>query len=149
MFNWGNFRAYSNIRFGKKILKLQKCLARIVGGASRQSHADPLFHKLSFLKINDLYQQSVRMFSFQLFNNILPDEIAKFFPKAAHDHMTRSVKNNLFVERADPRSMKFVVPRCWNSLPLEMKKPMSTTAFKTMSKKSFLGSGPGGDRRGR
>ena len=138
LINWGNFRACSNIKFGKKILTLQKCLVRIIDGAPRLSHADPLFFSQNSLKIEDLYEQSVRMFAFKLFKNITPNEITNFFPKTTHSHNTRSAKSNLFVERADPRSIKFIVPRCWNSLPKEMKQATSIAAFKNMSKNSLL-----------
>ena len=138
LINWGNFSANSNIKFGKKLLTLQKSLVRIIDSAPRLSHADPLFYNQNSLKIDDLYEQSVRMFAFKLFNNVLPNEIATFFPKTTHGHNTRSAKNNLFVERADPRSIKSIVPRCWNSLPSEMKQAASIAAFKNMSKTSLL-----------
>ena len=79
LINWGNFSACSNIKFGKKILTLQKCLVRIIDGAPRLSHADPLFFSQNSLKIEDLYEQSVRMFAFKLFKNITPNEITNFF----------------------------------------------------------------------
>ena len=138
LINWGNFRADSNTALGKKILKLQKCLVRIVNDSPRLSHADPLFYKQGFLKIEDLFIQSLRMFSYKLFNNVLPQEIAEFFPKVSHCHGTRSAKNNLFVNRSHPRSMKFVIPHCWNSLPHTLKQAPSLASFKTQSKHSLL-----------
>ena len=78
------------------------------------------------------------MFSFQLFNGFLPEEIASFFPKITHSHNTRSAKNNMFVGRSDPCSMKAIIPHCWNSLPLEMKKASTIATFKTKSKDSLL-----------
>ena len=136
--NWGNFKTDLNLKLGKKLLTLQKCLMRIVSDAPRLSHADPLFYRQNSLKIDDLYIQSIRMFSFKLFNGFLPEEIASFFPKITHSHNTRSAKNNMFVGRSDPRSMKAIIPRCWNSLPPGMKKASSIASFKTKSKDSLL-----------
>ena len=100
----------------------------------------PLFDlfKQGSLKIDDLYTQSVRMFSYKLYKNVLPQEIAEIFPKITHCYNTRSARNNLFVERANPRSMKFVVPRCWNSLSPAIKQAPSLASFKTQSKNSLL-----------
>ena len=138
LINWGNFKADSNLKLGKKLLTLQKCLMRIVNDAPRLSHADPLFLRQNSLKIGDLYIQSIRVFSFQLFNGFLPEEIDKFFPKITHTHNTRSTKNDMFIGRSDPRSMKSIIPRCWNSLPSGMKKTPSVATFKTKSKDSLL-----------
>ena len=126
------------MRLGKKLLTLQKCLVRIINDAPRLSHADPLFYSQRCLKIDDLYIQSVRMFSFKLFKNVLPTEISSLFPKVSHNYSTRSAKNNFYIERSDQRSMKYIAPRCWNLLPLEMKQASSIASFKTMSKNSLL-----------
>ena len=138
LINWGNFRTDSNCKLGKKLLTLQKCLVRIVNHAPGLSHADPLFYKQGSLKIEDLYEQSVRMFSYKLFKNALPQEIADIFPKNNHCHSTRSAKNNLFVNRSHPRSIKAIIPRCWNSLPPAMKLAPSLASFKSQSKASLL-----------
>ena len=138
LINWGNFKADSNLKLGNKLLKLQKCLMRIINDTPHLSHADPLFYNQSSLKIDDLYTQSIRMFSFKLFNNLLPEQIVEFFPKITHSHNTRSAKNNLFVGRSDPRSLKYVVPRCWNSLPVGLKTASSIATFKAKSKDLLL-----------
>ena len=138
LINWGNFKADLNLKLGKKLLTLQKCLMRIVNDAPRLTHADPLFFRQNSLKIDDLYIHSIRVFSFQLFNSFLPKEIESFFPKITHTHNTRSTKNDMFIVRSDPRSMKSIIPRCWNSLPSAIKKSPSIATFKTKSKDSLL-----------
>ena len=88
LINWGNFRQDSNLGMKKNLLGLQKCLVRIICNANRIAHADPLFHKLNILKIDDLYEQTVRVFSFKLFRNMLPQVISSMIPKVDHNHNT-------------------------------------------------------------
>ena len=57
LINWGDFEGDHNCKLGKRLLTLQKCLVRIVCGAGRISHADPLFAHLSTLKVEDLLSE--------------------------------------------------------------------------------------------
>ena len=134
--NWGNFKHDSNIGLWNKLLTLQKCLVRIVNGAHRISHADPLFFNKSILKIDDLYEQSLRIFAYKLHNSLLPQEVQSMFPKCYHNHNTRGAKNNFFVVRSDKRSMKSIAPACWNTLPLQLKQCPSVLSFKNTSRHS-------------
>ena len=138
LINWGNFKQDRNTQFRKKILNLQKCLVRIICNANRISHADPLFHKLNTLKIDDLYEQAIRIFSFKLSKNMLPNVMSSLFTKVNHDHNTRNAKSNFFVMRSDKRSIKTTAPKCWNSLPVELKQSPSLSSFKAQSKKSLI-----------
>ena len=138
LINWGNFKGNHNSALGVKILSLQKCLVRLISGAHRLSHADPLFFNQNCLKIEDLYDQSVRMFSFKLFKNMLPEGVSSLLLRVPHQHNTRSAKNNLFLKRCDQRSISYVAPKCWNALQAELKEAPSVASFKNMSKKSLL-----------
>ena len=133
-----NFKQDSNLGLKAKLLILQKSLVRIICNANRISHADPLFHKLNTLKIDDLYEQSIRIFSFQLYRNILPPVITSLFPKVNHGHNTRGSNTNMFVSRSDRRSIKAIAPKCWNSLSLELRNSPSISVFKKRSKSSFI-----------
>ena len=136
--NWGNFRHDSNIGLQNKLLTLQKCLVRLISGAHRISHADPLFFKHSILKIDDLYEQSIRMFSFKLQKKLIPLEIASMFSKIEHSYNTRGARNNFYVVHSDKRSMKSIAPACWNSIPTDLKQCPSIASFKSNSKKALL-----------
>ena len=138
LINWGNFKQDSNIILKNKLLHLQKCLVRLICNEDRISHADPLFHRLNVLKIDDLYEQTVRMFSCKLSRNLLPPVISTMFTKADHDHNTRNASSNLYVMRSHKRSIKSNAHKCWNSLPLELKQCPSLSSFKVNSKNSFL-----------
>ena len=63
LINWGNFKGDRNLGLRDRLVTLQKCFVRIVSGANRLSHADPLFAKLATLKVDDLFAQSVRILS--------------------------------------------------------------------------------------
>ena len=136
--NWGNFKHDSNVGMKNKLLTLQKCLVRIISNAHRISHADPLFFNNNILKIDELFEQSIRVFSFKLHKNLLPREISSFFEKVDHGHNTRGARNNFFVTLSDKRSIKSIVPSCWNSLPLQLKQCPSVASFKINSKNALL-----------
>ena len=120
------------------MLTLQKCLVRIICGVSRLSHADPLFAKLSTLKIDDLFAQSVRVFSYKMSRGMLPEGMADFSKKIDHGHATRGARSNFFIDRSDPRSIRNIAPKIWNSLPQRLKQCPSIASFKSMSKLGLL-----------
>ena len=138
LINWGNFKQDGNIQFRNKLLNLQKSLVRIICNANRISHVDPLFQKLNALKIDDLYEQAIRIFSFKLSRNMLPHVISSMFTRVNHGHNTRNAKNNFFVMRSDRHSIKTIAPKCWNSLPLELKHSPSLSSLKAKSKNSLI-----------
>ena len=139
LLNWGNFKGDCNTGLRGRLLSLQKSLVRIIT-ASRNpiSHADPLFAKLAVLKIDDLFAQRVRVFSFKLDRNLLPCGVSSIFDKASHTHGTRGASSNLFVGRSDDRSMRSIAPKCWNSLVPGLKKSPSISSFKDSSKRGLL-----------
>ena len=73
---WGNFAGDSNLKLRDEITRLQKSLVRIISNSGRISHADPLFARLSILKVGDLYRQALRVFSFKAFSDKLPGGVS-------------------------------------------------------------------------
>ena len=138
LINWGNFKGDRNLGLRDRLLALQKCFVRIISGADRISHADPLFSKLGTLKVDDLFTQSVRIFSYKLSKGLLPGGVADMVQILDHGHSTRGAKRNFFVSRADSRSISSVAPKLWNSLSLEFKQSPSLAAFKNKSKQDLL-----------
>ena len=90
LLNWGNFKGDRNLGLRDRLLTLQKCLVRIVSGADRISHADPLFANLAAHKVDDLFAQSVRVFSYQMSKDMLPGILATYLRKSDHGHATRA-----------------------------------------------------------
>ena len=138
LINWGNFKDDHSLKLKDRILRLQKCFLRIVHSANRLSHADPLFNQMNSLKIDDLFAQSVRCFAFKLWNNMLPARMTSIACRINHTHHTRGSQNNLFTISSDHRSLQYIVPKHWNSLPSTLKQTSSKSAFKVNSKKDLL-----------
>ena len=138
LINWGNFKDDRNLKLRDRILRLQKCYMRIIYGAHRLSHADPLFARANTLKIDDLYQQSIRCFSFKLANNKLPDRMASLVSKINHSHHTRGSQSNLALKCTNHHSISYIAPKVWNSLPSLLKQAPSIGSFKMHSKKDLL-----------
>ena len=138
LINWGNFKGDRNLGLRDRLLSLQKCLVRIICGASHISHADPLFAQLNTLKVDDLFTQSVRIFSYKMSKGLLPEGMAAFLNKVDHGHLTRGAKNNFFVSHSDRRSIRSVAPQVWNSLQIGMKQSPSIASFKDRSKLDLL-----------
>ena len=138
MINWGNFKGDRNLGLRDRLLTLQKCLVRIVSGASRLSHADPLFFNLAALKVDDLFAQSVRLFSFKMSRGMLPGGMAALLQGKDHGHETRGARSNLFVSHSDSRSIRSIAPKYWNPLPLGLKRSPSIASFKDGSKLDLL-----------
>ena len=127
-----------NLGLRDRLITLQKCLVRIVCGAGRLSHADPLFAGLSTLKVDDLFAQCVRVFSYKMSRGMLPGGMASFSSKIIHGHATRGARSNFYVSHSDSKSIRNIAPKYWNPLPLKMKQSPSIASFKVMSKSDLL-----------
>ena len=138
LINWGNFKGDHNLRLRRRLLTLQKCLVRIICGAGRLSHADPLFAHLSTLKVDDLYTQTVRVHAFRMYRGMLPGGMAAFMDKVSHGYSTRGARSNLYVSHSDCKSIRSIAPKIWNPLPLGMKQSPSIASFKEASKLDLL-----------
>ena len=138
LINWGNFKEDRNLKLRDRILRLQKCFLRIIYGAHRLSHADPLFARACSLKIDDLYKQSVRCFSFKQTNNMLPVRMASLASRIDHSHHTRGSLSNLAIRTSDHKSLGYIAPKHWNTLPETLKQIPTISSFKVNSKRDLL-----------
>ena len=85
---WGNtYDSYLD-----PLIKLQKRAVRVLVGAERNSHTDPIFRKLRLLKLCQIYLYSVQLFMFKYHHQTLPDIFNDFFIRNSsfHDYNTRS-----------------------------------------------------------
>ena len=139
LINWGNFKGDRNIGLRDGLLTLQKSLVRIITGAHRISHADPLFAGLGMLKIDDLFTQAVGVYSYKLSTGMLPAGMTRYFAKVKHGHNTRGARSNFFVSRSDGGSIGNIAPKIWNALSPEIKLSPSIASFKARSKAALLG----------
>ena len=136
--NLGNFKHDQNLSYRNRILTLQKRFLRIVHGAHPISHSDPLFANSQALKIDDLFNQTIRVFAYQLIHEKLPSSMSSLFHKATHSHHTRGAPLNLHSKNSDSRSIKFTALQHWNPLPKTLKQLPSISSFKINSKKNLL-----------
>ena len=138
LINWGNFKDDRNQKYRDRILRLQKCFLRIIYNKSRLSHTEPLFARMGALKIDDLFKQSVRCFSFKLTKNMLPKRLSSLASRINHAHSTRGSQTNLTINSSNHRSIRYIGPNQWNSLSTALKQLPSISSFKTNSKKELL-----------
>ena len=83
---WGN----TCDSFLDPIVKLQKRAVRVIEGAKRYSHTDPIFKKLKILKFRQIYLYSVQLFVFKYHHNILPHIFDDFFTRFT-SHSQRNI----------------------------------------------------------
>ena len=82
MLNWGKFKGDGNSGLRGGLVSLQKSLVRIIAASNNPiSHTDPLFAKLVILKIDDLFAHRIRMFSYKLSRNLLPNGVSSLFDR--------------------------------------------------------------------
>jgi len=124
----------------REILTLQKSFVRIITASPPRSHADPLFARLRTLKIDDLFDQRVRLFSYKSYHNQLPSEMGALLDRVSdsHSHNTRGARCNLFVSRENVKSIKYIAPKIWNALEEKLKVSGTVSSFKCKSKEEFL-----------
>ena len=89
---WGN----TYISYLQPLIKLQKRAIRIIKGADRLDHTDPLFKELRLLKMREMYVYNVQLLMYKYRRNLLPNIFKDFFKtnSSFHDYDTRQ-KNNL------------------------------------------------------
>ena len=72
---WGNTYA-TNVEC---ITVLQKRVVRLICGARRLDHTNPLFKQLGILKFVDLVKFKTSIIMFKAYHNVLPDSLQKIF----------------------------------------------------------------------
>ena len=107
----------------------------LMGGLSKHL----LFLQMnSPLKIDDLYTQSIRVFSYKMHKDMLPGAMASLIGKVDHGYATRGAKSNFFVSHSTGRSIKSIAPKYWNPLSSSLKDSVSIATFKEKSKRDLL-----------
>ena len=63
------YEAQVNVKQITKIRSLQKKAVRIVGNGNFRAHSEPIFSRLEFLKLEDLYKINVQSFMYGYFHS--------------------------------------------------------------------------------
>ena len=105
---------------------------------------DPIFVKLNFLKVEDIYNYQVSKFVFKCINRTTPIQFHDWYKLShvIHEHSTRSnfdvneglSINNLFIPSARTtnyrlKQLKVNGPRIWNKIPSSLKNITSLSVF--------------------
>ena len=137
---WGN--TYSTTI--KPLFILQKKAIRIITHSKYDDHTDPLFNKLSILKLEDLIYYYNAMFMHDYHNSKLPKLFDSFFIQISqiHKYNTRlASKSSISLPYARTNYGKFNIrfngAKVWNSIDEELKN-LSKTLFKKKLKDALL-----------
>ena len=138
---WGDFSEGMNKTLGAGLLRHQKKILGMIEGTRGRYHADPVFHKLGILKIEDIYKQQLRVHAWQFANEKLPTNQADMLRKVrdSHKYGTRASERGLILcSTQDQRSIKYRLPKEWQSTPLETREAGTLQGLKKRSKLAFL-----------
>ena len=79
---WGN----TCMIYISPLIKLQKKAVRIISGAERLDHTDPLFKELRILRIKEAYAYSLQLIMFKFHHGLLPAVFSEFFVQNSQIH---------------------------------------------------------------
>lgn len=73
------------------LINIQKRAIRLIKGARKFDHTDPIFRELKILKITEIYVYALQLILYKYHHNLLPDIFEGFFVSndAIHTHLTR------------------------------------------------------------
>lgn len=127
------------------IHRLQKRSARIISFAAFRAHSKPLFIQHNILNIYDLCRVQILLFVFKSINHLLPSRYFSYFTliENLHHYSTRSSNDGkLYISYAKKlcriNTVALWGPKCWNSLPAQVRSPLSLYSFKSGLKKYLL-----------
>ena len=126
----------------KKLETRQKQALKIMTGSAFDSPSAPLFLKLGFLKLDDIYRHKVGIEMHRMLaSNQLTDNNIQTI-QSTHSYQTRSnTQHNLFVPRVRTNvgksSLRYQGPVVWNEVPNNLK-TKSINGFKFHFKKYLL-----------
>ena len=120
-----------------RILKLQKRAARIILDMPPDAPSMPLFEKLGWLTVYERLEYNKAIVLYKSTHHLTPSYISDLFEfQSSHNYHVRSVSNNnMLIKRHNSKifekSLQYVGPRLWNSLPQVIRDSPSLQSFKT------------------
>ena len=123
-----------------RILKLQKKALRIITLSKYNSHSEPLYKKLGFLKVDDIFKLQQLKFYYKYLHDNLPAYLQnwKLIPNDnVHTHDTR-IKNELYTFRAKhefaKKCLRHNLPLIVNNIPDIVKEKLITHSLNGFAK---------------
>ena len=139
---WGlTYETYIN-----PVFLLQKRVVRAMSFENFTSPSTPIFLNLTILKLHDLFQLKLLTFVYDCVNKIAPSYFHSFFAlvETVHQYGTRQAsKNNIFLTQKNTvqyglRSVRFFGAKCWNNIPIVIKRSPSARSFRQKLKSFFF-----------
>ena len=106
----------------KRIVKLQKFAVRSITNSKYRAHTEPIFKRLSLLKVSDIHELNVLKFYYKYKNNVLPSFFRNMFEYAqpSHNYNTRHGDVQYVVPPSTTsaeRSIRYIVPTIVSKTP--------------------------------
>ncbi len=130
----------------KKYQRIQNTAARLVTGASRDSHITPQLIELHWLPVPYRVKFKIIMTTFKALNGLAPQYLRSQLQYYTPGRQLRSADHNLLVEPKyrletfGARAFSNAAPRLWNSLPGHMRSIDSVQTFITAKNTLVQGS---------
>ena len=123
----------------KKLISLQKRAIKTICLAKRRDSPSPLFQRLCILKLKDLYKFQIALIMHKTIHNEWAGDFSPIAASSTHSHNTRFASKSTFqipIAKSElfKKSLKFIGPYIWNSLPEEFKS-LNVMSFKLQYKK--------------
>ena len=127
------------------VFLLQKRVLRAISFQNYAAPSSPIFNDLKILKLHDLFQLKLLSFVYECVNKISPANFHTFFDSLAtvHQYGTRqATKGDIFLIQKNTlqyglRSVRYCGARCWNDIPVDIKRSPSVKSFR-LKLKAFL-----------
>ena len=123
---WGlTYETYIN-----PVFLLQKRVIRAISFQNYAAPSSPIFSNLKILKLHDLFQLKLLSFVYECVNKISPTNFHTFFDTLAsvHHYGTRqATKDDIFLTQKNTlqyglRSVRYCGAKCWNDIPVDIKR---------------------------
>ena len=127
----------------KKVQTAQnKCLRFCLSLDSRHHVGVNEFRRIKWLPIQERYEQGICSKVHNFYNNKAPSYMDEIFSRNTPNHQTRSSMHSLVIppKRTDTgkNSISFFGPKCWNSLPADLKTSSNRNTFKHLLKENYF-----------
>ena len=141
---WG----FASEKYLKPVFTLQKKVMRIMTHSFYLEHTNPIFHRLSILKLNDITKLKVGITAFKLINkknplnyqnNYLSNLVKLTATNEVHTYRTRSQSNNNFYipfarTNLGKSALQHQIPLIWNLIPSDIRNSPNISIFKSKYK---------------
>ena len=138
---WGNA---TDIHL-KPLKLLQKKAVRNVVSAPYLAHTDEIFQDLELLRLSEIYKFQVGIFVKKFYDKKLPVSYNNFFTRYSEINGRRVTDRTYFrlhyrrqTTNWENRLPPIAIPKCWNSIPLEIRKVEKMRSFSNLLKVSLL-----------